>query len=95
MVVALRFPAAARDVRALLARTGGRRLSWPGATAATQALSLAASAPGQHRLLAAGLEDRSGLALGYAGLASLISTGQVLAAAWLAGQYHRRGAGRP
>src|SRR5262245_47849752 len=96
-VAVLRVPAASADVHAALARTGPGRMPWLGAAVTAEIVSLAASAAGQRRLLAAGgvrLRWRAvfGLAVGYAGLTSLLPAGPVAAMAWVTSQYRRRGA---
>ena len=97
VLIALRIPAAAADVRAALARVDGRRLPWFAAAVAAETLSLMGSAAVQRRLLAAvgtrpPRRAMFGLALASAGLSSLIPAGQLPAGAWLTGQYRRRGA---
>jgi uncharacterized membrane protein YbhN (UPF0104 family) len=97
VVVALRVPAAWTDARGLLAH--GVRLPWLGPAAAAEVAWLAGLVVAQRQLLAAAgarLPTRAVAAVVFAstGLAALLPAGPATAAAWQAGQYHRRGAGR-
>ena len=97
VVVALRVPAVSTDARGLLAH--GVRLPWLGATAAAEVAWLAGLMVAQGQLLAAAgarLPARAVAAVVFAstGLAALLPAGPATAAAWQAGQYRRRGAGR-
>ena len=97
VVVALRVPAVSTDARGLLAH--GVRLPWLGATAAAEVAWLAGLMVAQGQLLAAAgarLPARAVAAVVFAspGLAALLPAGPAAAAAWQAGQYRRRGAGR-
>ena len=92
---ALRAPMVSADVRTMIAH--GLRFAWLGAVAAAVILSLAALMVAQRQLLsAAGVRmPRRSVAVVVAvstGLARLLPAGPATAAAWQAGQYHRRGA---
>ena len=93
MLIALRAPAVAADVRAALAH--GLRLPWLGAAAAAEAVCVAGLVIAQRQLLAAAgarLPVRAVAAAVFAstGLARLLPAGPAAAAAWQAGQYRRR-----
>ena len=97
VVVALRVPAVWTDARGLLAH--GVRPPWLGAAAAAEVAWLAGLVVAQRQLLAAAgarLPARAVAAVVFAstGLAALLPAGPATAAAWQAGQYRRRGAGR-
>jgi uncharacterized membrane protein YbhN (UPF0104 family) len=97
VVVALPVPAVWTDARGLLAH--GVRLPWLGAAAAAEVAWLAGLVVAQRQLLAAAgarLPARAVAAVVFAstGLAALLPAGPATAAAWQAGQYRRRGAGR-
>ena len=97
VVVAVRVPALWTDARGLLAH--GVRLPWLGAAAAAEVAWLAGLVVAQRQLLAAAgarLPARAVAAVVFAstGLAALLPAGPATAAAWQAGQYRRRGAGR-
>jgi hypothetical protein len=92
----LRAPMVSADVRTMTAH--GLDFAWLGAAAAAVILSLAGLMVAQRRLLsAAGVRmPRRSVAIVVAvstGLARLLPAGPATAAAWQAGQYHRRGAG--
>ena len=93
VLIALRAPAVAADVRAALAH--GLRLPWLGAAAAAEAVGVAGLVIAQRQLLAAAgarLPARAVAAAVFAstGLARLLPAGPAAAAAWQAGQYRRR-----
>ena len=93
VLIALRAPAVAADVRAALAH--GLRLPWLGAAAAAEAVCVAGLVMAQRQLLAAAgarLPARAVAAAVFAstGLARLLPAGPAAAAAWQAGQYRRR-----
>src|SRR6266852_3925180 len=97
VLIALRAPAVAADVRAALA--DGLRLPWLGAAAAAEAVAVAGLVMAQRQLLAAAgarLPVRAVTAVVFAstGLARLLPAGPAAAAAWQAGQYRRRDARR-
>jgi uncharacterized membrane protein YbhN (UPF0104 family) len=96
VIMALRAPAVARDVRGVLAH--GLRLPWLAALAGFEIAVLAAGIVAQRQLLAAAgarLPRRAvaAVVLASTGLARLLPVGPATAAAWQAGQYRRRGAG--
>ena len=93
VLIALRAPAVAADVRAALAH--GLRLPWLGAAAAAEAVCVASLVLAQRQLLAAAgarLPVRAVAAVVFAstGLARLLPAGPAAAAAWQTGQYRRR-----
>jgi uncharacterized membrane protein YbhN (UPF0104 family) len=95
VLIALRAPSVAADVRAALAH--GLRLPWLGAAAAAEAVGVAGLVMAQRQLLAAAgarLPVRAVAAAVFAstGLARLLPAGPAAAAAWQAGQYRRRDA---
>jgi uncharacterized membrane protein YbhN (UPF0104 family) len=96
VLIALRAPAVAGDVRGVLAH--GLRLPWLAALAGFEIAVLAAGIVAQRQLLAAAgarLPRRAvaAVVLASTGLARLLPVGPATAAAWQAGQYRRRGAG--
>jgi uncharacterized membrane protein YbhN (UPF0104 family) len=93
---ALRAPVVSADVRAVVAH--GLHLAWLGAAAAAGILFLTGLMVVQRHLLSAAgvqLPRRvvAGVVVASTGLARLLPAGPATAAAWQAGQYHRRGAG--
>jgi len=96
VLIALRAPAVARDVRGVLAH--GLRLPWLAALAGFEIAVLAAGIVAQRQLLAAAGARLprcavAAMVLASTGLARLLPVGPATAAAWQAGQYRRRGAG--
>src|SRR5215470_1281954 len=96
VAAALRAPMVSADVRTMIGH--GLHFAWLGAVAAAVILSLAGLMMAQRQLLSAAgvrMPHRS-VAVVVAvstGLARLLPAGPATAAAWQAGQYHRRGAG--
>jgi uncharacterized membrane protein YbhN (UPF0104 family) len=93
VLIALRAPAVAADVRAALAH--GLRLPWLGAAAAAEAVGVAGLVTAQRQLLAAAgarLPVRAVAAAVFAstGLARLLPAGPAAAAAWQAGLARHR-----
>ena len=96
VLIALRTPAMAGDVRGVLAH--GLRLPWLAAVAGFGIAVLVAGIVAQRQLLAAAgaqLPRRAVAAVVFAstGLARVLPVGPAAAAVWQAGQYRRRGAG--
>jgi hypothetical protein len=93
VLIALRAPAVAADVRAALAH--GLRLPWLGAAAAAEAICVAGLVMAQRQLLAAAgarlpVRAVAAAVVASTGLARLLPAGPAAAAAWQAGQYRRR-----
>jgi putative heme transporter len=97
VLIAVRAPAVAGDVGGVLAH--GLRWPWLAAVAGSGIAVLAAGIVAQRQLLAAAgarVPRRAVAAVVFAsaGLARVLPVGPAAAAAWQAGQYRRRGAGR-
>jgi uncharacterized membrane protein YbhN (UPF0104 family) len=98
MLVAVRVPGVAGDVRAAFAYLGRLHPSWLGAAVTAQVVSLASAVAAQYQLLAAGgarlpWRTVSALVLASTGLARTMPAGPVTGGAWQAREYRRRGAG--
>jgi uncharacterized membrane protein YbhN (UPF0104 family) len=96
VAAALRAPVVSADVRTMIGH--GLHFAWLGAAAAAVILSLAGLMMAQRQLLSAAGVRMPGRSVAVVvavstGLARLLPAGPATAAAWQAGQYHRRGAG--
>ncbi|HEY3034400.1 MAG TPA: lysylphosphatidylglycerol synthase domain-containing protein [Streptosporangiaceae bacterium] len=98
MVVAVRVPGVASDVRAAFAYLDRLHLSWLCVAVTAQIASLAGAVAAQRQLLAAGgarlpWRTVSALVLASTGLARTMPAGPITGGAWQAREYRRRGAG--